>query len=75
MFERVASALDLGPAPPNGLADCRLAVAELLMAALDLVAGLLRDPEQPMETTEVLYLARIVHLLTNAHFRVTGRMP
>ena len=71
----VASALDLGPAPPNGLADCRLAVAELLMAALDLVAGLLRDPEQPMETTEVLYLARIVHLLTNAHHRVTGRMP
>jgi hypothetical protein len=71
----VASAVDLGPAPPDGLADCRLAVAELLVAALDVVAGLLRDPEQPIDTTEVLYLARIVHLLTNAHLRVTGRMP
>ena len=71
----VAAAVDLGPAPPDGLADCRLAVAELLVAALDQVAGLLRDPEQPLDTTDVLYLARIVHLLTNAHLRVTGRMP
>ena len=71
----VAAAVDLGPAPPDGLADCRVAVAELLVAAFDLVAGLLRDPEEPLETTEVLYLARIVHRLTNAHLRVTGRMP
>ena len=71
----VAAAVDLGPAPPDDLADCRVAVAELLVAALDVVAGLLRDPEQPMDTAEVLYLARIVHLLTNAHLRVTGRMP
>ena len=70
-----AAAVDLGPAPPDGLADCRLAVAELLVAALDVVAGLLRDPEEPSGTAEVLYLARIVHLLTNAHLRVTGRMP
>ena len=69
----VAAAVDLGPAPPDGLADCRVAVAELLIAALDLVAALLRDPEQPLDTTEILYLARIVHLLTNAHLRVTGR--
>ena len=71
----VAAAVDLGPAPPDGLADCHLAVAELLVAALGVVTDLLRDPEEPLGTGEVLYLARIVHLLTNAHVRVTGRMP
>ena len=74
-FPAVAAAVDLGPAPSDGLADCREAFTELLAAALDTAAGLLRDPDQPLDTTEVLYLARIVHLLTNAHLRVTGRMP
>jgi len=37
-------AVDLGPAPPGAITDCRTALAVLLAGALELTARLLRDP-------------------------------
>jgi hypothetical protein len=71
----VAVALDLGPVPADAVSDCRAAIAELLAGALDVAAEVLRDSSQDLDTPDVLCLARVVHLLSNAHLRVTGRMP
>jgi len=70
-----AVAVDLGPAPPGGVTDCRAALGVLLVGALDVSARLLRDPARQLDTPEVLCLARVVHLLANAHVRATGRLP
>jgi hypothetical protein len=71
----IAVAVDLGPVPADSVADCRAAVAVLLTGELKTTTGLLRDPSDDVGTPEILCLARIVHLLTNAHLRITGRMP
>jgi len=69
------SPVDLGPVPADAVSDCRAAIAELLAGGLDVAADVLRDPSQDLDTPDVLCLARVVHLLSNAHLRVTGRMP
>jgi hypothetical protein len=68
-------AVDLGPVPADAVSDCRTAIAHLLAAGLDVAADVLRDSSQDLDTPDVLCLARVVHLLSNAHLRVTGRMP
>lgn len=71
----VAVAVDLGPVPAGAVSDCRAAIAELLAGILDVAADVLRDSSQDLDSPDVLCLARVVHLLSNAHLRVTGRMP
>lgn len=62
--------VELGPVPWNDVIAYRQGVAGLLSAALDVVAELLRSAE--LDTPDVLALARIVHLISAAHERVTG---
>ena len=71
----VAVAVDLGPVPADAVSDCRAAITKLLAGGLDVAADVLRDSSQELDTPDVLCLARVVHLLSNAHLRVTGRMP
>jgi len=71
----VAVAVDLGSVPVDAVGDCRVAIGVLLAGGLEMTAGLLRDPSQDLDTPDVLCLARVVHLLSNAHLRVSGRMP
>jgi hypothetical protein len=74
-LEDLEWAVDLGPAPADAVSDCRAAITELLAGGLDVAADMLRDSAQDLDTPDVLCLARVVHLLSNAHLRVTGRMP
>jgi hypothetical protein len=67
--------LDLTPIPGGDLAQGRAAVAGLLRVALDVAAGLLRDPDQPLDTPELLAVARVVTLLGTAHVGTTGQLP
>jgi len=71
----VAVAVDLGPVPADAVSDCRAALAVLATGGLDMAAEVLRDPSQELDTPDVLCLARVVHLLSNAYLRVTGQMP
>jgi hypothetical protein len=67
--------LDLTPIPDGDRARGRAALAGLLRVALDLAAGLLRDPDQPLDTPELLAVARVVTLLGTAHADTTGQLP
>lgn len=71
----VGVAVDLGPVPADAVSDCRAAMAVLLAGGLDVAADVLRDSSQDLDTSDVLCLARVVHLLSKAHMRLTGRMP
>lgn len=70
-----AVAVDFGPVPADAVSDCRAAVSVLVAGGLDMAAGVLRDPSLDLDTPDVLCLARVVHLLSNAYLRVTGEMP
>jgi hypothetical protein len=69
-----AVAVDLGD-PPGDPAGCREVIAALLVGALEVAATVLRAPAGESSTAEILMLARLVHLLSAAHLRVTGRLP
>lgn len=71
----VSVAVDLGPVPVDGVRDCLNAIAVLLAGGLDVAADLLRGSARDLDTPDVLCLARVVHLLSSAHVRVTGEMP
>ena len=67
--------LDLAPLPDGDLAQGRAALAGLLRVALGMTAGLLRDPEQPLDTAELLAVSRVVTLVGTAHVGTTGQLP
>ena len=71
----VSVALDLGSLPGQDRGSCADAIGLLLAGGLEVAAQLLRDPWEDLDTAEVLRVARVVHLLTNGHVRVAGRMP
>jgi hypothetical protein len=70
----VALAVDLGEPRLDEIAGCRAAIGQLLTAALE-VAGRLLDDGGDLDVADVLVLARVMHLATQTHLRVTGRLP
>ena len=60
--------VELGPVQWDDVIAYRQAITELLSAALEVVADLLRSAE--LDTPDVLALARVVHLVSAAHQRV-----
>lgn len=70
----LAAAVDLGD-PPADPGACRDIIAFLLVGALEVTATILRAPAGESATSEILMLARVVHLLSSAHLRVAGRLP
>ena len=69
------ASLDLILIPDGDLAQGRAALAGLLRVALGMTAGLLRDPEQPLDTAELLAVSRVVTLVGTAHVGTTGQLP
>ena len=67
--------LDLVPIPDGDLARGRAGLAGLLRVALDVATGLLRDPDRPLDTAELLAVSRVVTLLGTAHVGTTGQLP
>ena len=67
-------AVDLGPASAARVKDCREALAALLNRALEVAAGIVCD-DLDMDSVDALAVARVIHLLTSAHDRITGRLP
>ena len=67
-------AVDLGPASADRAEECREALAALLSRALEVAAGLVRD-HHDLSSADALAVARVIHLLTSAHDRITGRLP
>ena len=67
--------LDLTPIPDGDLTQGRAGLAGLLRVALDVATGLLRDPDQPLDTPELLAVSRVVTLLGTAHVGTTGQLP
>jgi len=45
-----------------------------LTAAVEVVAAMLREPAEELDTPEVLAVARAVTLVGSAHVHVTGRL-
>ena len=66
--------VDLGDPPDDPVAS-RQVIASLLVGALEVTAAALRAPAGESSTSEILMLARVVHLITSAHLRVVGRLP
>ena len=67
-------AVDLGPASADRAEECREALAALLSRALEVTAGIVRD-DHGLDSADALAVARVIHLLTSAHDRITGRLP
>ena len=64
------------PRSPTGTwPEGRAGLAGLLRVALDVAAGLLRDPDQPLDTAELLAVSRVVTLVGTAHVGTTGQLP
>ena len=70
-----AVTIDLGPVRWDDLIAYRQTVSGLLVAAIEVVARLLREQAAELDTPEVLALARVVHLVSSAYQRVTGHLP
>lgn len=69
-------AADLGPVHLDGLTYYRTAITGLLGTALDVVAIMLRDQAQDLDTPELLALASFVALVGSARqLVVTGPLP
>lgn len=68
-------ALDPGPAPLGDVAACRESIAGLLGVAVDVIVGLLRAQGEELDTSDLLAVARVAHLIGSAYTRVTGRLP
>ena len=67
-------ALDLAEAVEE-LEWARPELAGLLRVALDVATGLLRDPDQPLDTADLFAVSRVVTLLGTAHVGTTGGLP
>ena len=67
-------AVDLGPASVARVDECREALAALLSRALEVAAGIVRD-DRDLGSADALAVARVIHLITSAHDRITGRLP
>lgn len=67
-------AVDLGSASAARAEECRQALAALLSRALEVAGGIVRD-DRDLPTADVLAVARVTHLLTSAHDRITRRLP
>ena len=66
--------IDLGPVPWDAVISYRHSIADLLAAAIEVVAGLLRDHAAELDTTDVLALTRVVHLVAAARELVNGKL-
>ena len=67
-------AVDLGRASADGAEECREALAALLSRGLEVAAGIVRE-DRDLDSADALAVARVIHLLTSAHDRITGRLP
>ncbi len=66
--------MDLGPASADRAEQCREALAALPSRALEVAAGIVCD-DLDVDSADALAVARVIHLITSAHDRITGRLP
>ena len=63
-----------GPRRRTRAEECREALAALLSRGLEVAAGIVRE-DRDLDSADALAVARVIHLLTSAHDRITGRLP
>lgn len=67
-------AVDLGPVSAARAEECRETLAALLSRALEVAAGIVCE-DRDLGSAEALAVTRVIHLITSAHDRITGRLP
>jgi hypothetical protein len=67
--------VDLGPVTPlDDFDSCVRQTAGLLRATVELAARMLASPEVELDIPELLAVSRAVHLVSDAHVRLTGSL-